>query len=831
MPPVSKAAQFNRPRHWNEVIGLTLVVLGVAYFMALVSYTPRDVPAWVWFNTASPPNNPAQNFVGPVGAVIAGFSYLCIGAASYLVAALLLGYGGVKLAIGSPLLRRLPWVVLFILSGACLAQLQPWFLQGWAHEFNNDGPGGTIGFHLGKLLLERFLGGPGSVLLVLGVYLVSLVLATGIRPIHLLVETISWIKRSIIHAFEAAEERRLTNASEAERHEAELHRLEKEQRRLEKDLRKKGVPSAVIASNTLEPAPFRPPPKVTDTSVPLPSALKLKSEKKEQALLNPTAAGAFDNYQMPDLDLLDEMDFTGHSEANHEELLAIQATLIETLAHFGIAASPGDITKGPTITRYEVYPAKGVRVDRIASLEADIQRATRAERINILAPIPGKDTVGIEIANSKKVKVTLREILDSEDWANTKARIPIALGKDVYGKTIIADLAAMPHCLVAGTTGSGKSVCINAVIASILYKFTPDELRFIMIDPKVVEMQIYNTLPHLVVPVVTDPKKVLLALRWVINEMENRYQMFAKLGVRNIASFNARPLPKSQAELNAERAASDAADEKFPDETDPSSNELTPDDFISDEILENAALATTAQPELPKMTVGRDDDLIIPNRLPYIVVIVDELADLMQTAPADVESGIARITQKARAAGIHMIIATQTPRADVITGVIKANVPCRIAFQVASGLDSRIILDEKGAERLLGQGDMLYMPPSSSRLIRSQGVLVTDDEIQKLVDFVSAQAPPSFDAAVQQTIEKGGDDADDVSEEDEELVTKCLEIIRQEKKASTSLLQRRLRLGYTRAARIVDILEDRGILGPGEGAKPREILVDLDSLV
>ncbi len=809
-------------------MGLTLVVLGVAYFMALVSYTPRDVPTWVWFNTASPPNNPAQNFVGPVGAVIAGFSYLCIGAASYLVAALLLGYGGVKLALGSPLLRRLPWVVVFVVSGACLAQMQPWFLQSWAHEFNNDGPGGTIGYHLGTRLLEKLLGGPGSAMLVLGVYLVSLVLATGIRPIHLLVATISWIKSAIIHAFEAAEERRLQNASEAERHEAELHRLEKEQRRLEKDLRKKGISTDAVdlmPRLAAEPASFRPPPKVTDTSVPLP---KLKSEKKEQALLNVSADGAFDNYQKPDVDLLDEMDFTGHSEANHEELLSIQATLIETLAHFGIAASPGDITKGPTITRYEVYPAKGVRVDRIASLEADIQRATRAERINILAPIPGKDTVGIEIANSKKVKVTLREILESEDWANTKAKIPIALGKDVYGKTIIADLAAMPHCLVAGTTGSGKSVCINAVIASILYKFTPDELRFIMIDPKVVEMQIYNTLPHLVVPVVTDPKKVLLALRWVINEMENRYQMFAKLGVRNIASFNARPLPKSQVELDAERAAEDAASEAAA-ETDPTSNELSDDDFISDEVLENAA--AVAQPELPKMSVGRDDDLIIPNRLPYIVVIVDELADLMQTAPADVESGIARITQKARAAGIHMIIATQTPRADVITGVIKANVPCRIAFQVASGLDSRIILDEKGAERLLGQGDMLYMPPSSSRLIRSQGVLVTDDEIQKLVDFVSAQAPASFDEAVQQKIETGGDEAEEVSEEDEELVTKCIEIIRQEKKASTSLLQRRLRLGYTRAARIVDILEDRGILGPGEGAKPREILVDLDSLV
>ena len=838
MPSTTKpTAKNNRPNHWNEVVGLTLIVLGVAYFMALVSYTPRDVPTWAPFGTTSSPNDPAQNFIGPIGAVIAGFSYLCIGAASYLVAALLLGYGGVKLVIGSPLSRRIPWIIAFIISGSCLAAIQPWFLQSWSREFNNDGPGGTLGHHLGKLFLEKWLGTPGSALLVGGIYLISLVLATGIRPIHLLIVSIGWIKNTFLRVFDALEQRRLAHASEGERHDTELRRLEKEQRRLERDLRRKGIvttPSASLSNPSFpdsDAAPFRPPPKVTDTSVPLPAApkpkLKPKPGKEAHEMLQ-AEAGAFAGYEKPEVDLLDAMDLTGHSEANHDELLAIQATLIETLAHFGIAASPGDITKGPTITRYEVYPARGVRVDRIASLEADIQRATRAERINILAPIPGKDTVGIEIANSKKVKVTLREILESEDWQNTKARIPIALGKDVYGKTIIADLAAMPHCLVAGTTGSGKSVCINAVIASILYRFTPDELRFIMIDPKVVEMQIYNTLPHLVVPVVTDPKKVLLALRWVINEMENRYQMFAKLGVRNIASFNARPLPKSQAELDAERAAEE---DKTPESHKTSSAEDTPladSDFISDAILENAALP---QPELPKMSVARDDDLIIPDRLPYIVVIVDELADLMQTAPADVESAIARITQKARAAGIHMIIATQTPRADVITGVIKANVPSRIAFQVASGLDSRIILDEKGAERLLGQGDMLYMPPSSSRLIRSQGVLVTDDEIQRLVDFVSAQAPASFDDAVQRKIEKGDDEEEEISEEDEELVQKCLEIIRQEKKASTSLLQRRLRLGYTRAARIVDILEDRGILGPGEGAKPREILVDLDSLV
>jgi len=478
--------------------------------------------------------------------------------------------------------------------------------------------------------------------------------------------------------------------------------------------------------------------------------------------------------------------------------------LIDTLKQFNIDASPGDITRGPAITRYELYPARGVRVDKISSLERDLARATRAERINILAPIPGKDTVGVEIANSKKVKVTLREILESEDWTHTKNRIPIVLGKDVYGKIILGDMAQMPHCLVAGTTGSGKSVCINAIIASILFRFSPEDLRFVMIDPKVVEMQMYNALPHLVMPVVTDPKKVLLALRWVVNEMETRYKIFAKVGVRNVTGFNARPKPKSQRELDLEKSPVEPAEARSTGEE---------------------------EAEGSSVSVPRDDDLIIPDRMPYIVVIIDELADLMQTAPADVESAIARITQMARAAGIHMIVATQTPRADVVTGVIKANIPTRIAFQVASALDSRVILDENGAERLLGQGDMFYRPPGTSRLIRSQGVLVTDDEIRNLVEFVSAQGAPAFDPGIQDQLESSARVEEEVSEEDEMLVEKCLEIIRQEKKASTSMLQRRLRLGYTRAARVVDILERRGILGPGDGAKPREILVDLDALV
>jgi S-DNA-T family DNA segregation ATPase FtsK/SpoIIIE len=637
--------------------------------------------------------------------------------------------------------------------------------------------------------------------------------------------------------------------------------------------------------------PVRPAPQIIDGTAPPPPRPKEPRKEKDMNLLSPVDC---EGYELPPIDLLDAVDLSSREAVDPAELRALQEVVIETLGQFGIEVSAGDITRGPTITRYEVYPAKGVRVDRILALERDLARATRAERINILAPIPGKDTVGIEIANSKKQKVTLRELFESDDFINTKARIPIALGKDVYGKTIVADLAAMPHGLVAGTTGSGKSVCINAIIASILYRFTPDQLRFIMIDPKVVEMQMYNALPHLVVPVVTDPKKVLLALRWAVDEMEKRYAIFAKTGVRNIGAFNARPKPKTQRELDEERLKlqPDLFDAHIPPPLQKASNAaepiatelpaalLDPDapvELPNDVLLDPAAPASSdveelsetahlhgdeasansekhpadhggevdpdadlpveslsAEERITRMTtvkVPRESELKIPERMSYIVIIVDELADLMQTAPADVESAIARITQKARAAGIHMIIATQTPRADVITGVIKANVPCRMAFQVASALDSRVILDENGAEKLLGQGDMLYRPPGSGRMLRAQGVLVTDEEVNRLVEYAANQGAPAFDHAIHSRIQgEGGEDGEEVSDEDQELVEKCIEVMRQEKKASTSLFQRRLRLGYTRAARILDILEDRGYVGPGEGAKPREILVDLDHI-
>ena len=447
-----------------------------------------------------------------------------------------------------------------------------------------------------------------------------------------------------------------------------------------------------------------------------------------------------------------------------------------------------------------------MKLEKITALTNNIAAALKAERIHILAPVPGKSSVGVEVPNLIKSKVIMRELLESEEWRSSKARVPLALGKDVYGHPIVADLAEMPHLLIAGSTGSGKSVCVNAIVACLLFKFSPDQLRFVMIDPKVVELQQYNALPHLVVPVVTDPKKVILALRWVVNEMEKRYQIFARVGVRNIKSFNDRPkdkpLPPREPELPlaAKKEKIEPGAEGFAVEVD------------------------------EEIVVPREEEIVIPEKLSYIVVIIDELADLMLVAPADVEMAIARITQMARAAGIHCIVATQRPSVDVITGVIKANIPCRIAFQVAAKVDSRTILDAMGADKLLGKGDMLYLPPGSAKLIRAQGALITDKEIDDIVQFIARQGKPSYEMEIHKQLAKSNStlDQEEGIDEDEDLIEQCIEVIRSEQKASVSLLQRRLRLGYTRAARIMDELENRGIVGPGRGAEPRDILIDLD---
>jgi S-DNA-T family DNA segregation ATPase FtsK/SpoIIIE len=430
-------------------------------------------------------------------------------------------------------------------------------------------------------------------------------------------------------------------------------------------------------------------------------------------------------------------------------------------------------------------------VEKIAGLDKNIALGMRAQSVRILAPIPGKAAVGVEVPNQHPTPVGMRELLESEDWANAKAELPIALGKDVSGRPLISDLAKMPHLLIAGATGSGKSVCINSIVASILYSKSPTDVRLIMVDPKVVELKIFNSLTHMYIPVVTEPKKVPAALKWLLGEMEQRYQIFAKSNVRNIVGFNNR--------------------KKGPKEAPP------------------------AQASLDGLEIPRDDDLPIPDRLPYIVAIIDELADLMMVAPAEIETSIARLAQLARAAGIHLIIATQRPSVNVITGVIKANLPSRIAFQVASQVDSRTILDTKGAETLIGRGDMLFSPPGTSRLVRAQGCFVADEEVQAIVEFMKKNGEPQYAKAVQQQIDKDSrEDDEEEGEEvdgessDEELYAKAIDVLKSSRRASTSMLQRRLRIGYNRAARIMEMMEEKGVVGPENGSSPREILGDLD---
>jgi S-DNA-T family DNA segregation ATPase FtsK/SpoIIIE len=836
--PREKRVIVDEPYAFHEVLAIVMIGIAAMFLLALISYSPTDLPSWVPFSTQAGSVSVVTNFIGPVGAVVAGYAYFFLGAASFLIPAVT-AWWAIQILTGARPFhpRNIISFALLVGSGACLVEFQSWFFQDWSLRYNlPKSAGGFFGYGVGHKLVEQFLGSVGSVIVVSIVYVITLIVITGIHPFQFL----SMLRRGIANLIEAMKERgpvfselKLPSFRKPEvpmRTRAKLERMEAlSEAAKETKSTKKAAPEKLDAPAQgdlfKDIAPNVPEPRIIDSSqsarkklTPEEAAGSLfDREKKESAVLSGVQ---FPDYKLPSLSILQYADDSDATPTNEGELIQQQTTIVSTLATFGVDVEPGDITRGPTITRFELYPAPGLRVNRITSLEADIARATKAERINILAPVPGKDTVGIEIANNEKIPVALRELFEDEAFRDSKAKLPLALGKDVYGRTIVGDLARMPHLLVAGATGSGKSVCINSIIASLLYRFTPDELRFIMVDPKVVEMQLYNDLPHMVIPVVTDPKKVLLALRWVINEMERRYALFAKVGTRNFDGFNTM---RDREMKELEDAAAILAEQPELD--------LVHHVKLSDDLETEGGFPEEEEFVLPvsrrnRPSSGSEE---LPESLPYIVVIIDELADLMQTAPADVETGIARIAQKARAAGIHLIVATQTPRADVVTGIIKANIPSRIAFQVSSKTDSRIILDANGAENLVGKGDMLYLPPGSAQLIRAQGALITDEEAQDLVDACSEQGAPRFEPDAQEALEGGefGGGDDEISDADEEILEKCLEVIYAEKKASTSLLQRRLRLGYTRAARMIDILESRGIVGAGEGAKPREILVDL----
>ncbi len=476
-----------------------------------------------------------------------------------------------------------------------------------------------------------------------------------------------------------------------------------------------------------------------------------------------------DGYHFPPIDLLkkDEFSNVGSIEA---EMESTAERLVETLRSFGVETKIVDISRGPTVTRYELQPSAGVKISKITNLSDDIALNLAAEGVRIEAPIPGKAAVGIEIPNRTGKVVRARDVIESQAFTGSKSKLTVALGKDIAGNAIVTDIHKMPHGLIAGSTGSGKSVCINTIIMSILYKATPDEVKLIMIDPKVVELAVYNGIPHLLVPVVTDPRKAAGTLGWAVSEMENRYRMFAASNVRDIDGYN------KVAEQNEEM-----------------------------------------------------------KRLPRIVIIIDELADLMMTAPKEVEDSINRIAAKARAAGMHLIIATQRPSVDVVTGVIKANIPTRIAFLVSSQIDSRTILDSSGAEKLLGKGDMLFNPAGAIKPHRIQGCFVSDDEVEKVVEFVKADHSANYDEEIMQEIDRqatmskkdraAAADDDDGGDDVDSMFGAAVEVVIEMGQASTSMLQRKLKLGYARAARLMDDMEARGIIGGYEGAKPRAVLI------
>ncbi|MEC0123818.1 FtsK/SpoIIIE family DNA translocase [Paenibacillus pabuli] len=463
-------------------------------------------------------------------------------------------------------------------------------------------------------------------------------------------------------------------------------------------------------------------------------------------------------YKLPSFRLLSKPN-NGGKGGDQKDYMQTARKLEATLESFGVRAKVLEVVRGPAVTRYEIQPDIGVKVSRIVSLTDDIALALAAKDIRMEAPIPGKSAIGIEVPNGEVSVVTMREVMETATFQDAESKVTIAFGRDISGQTIIGNLARMPHLLVAGATGSGKSVCINGIITSILYKAKPDEVKFLMVDPKMVELNVYNGIPHLMAPVVTDPKRASLALKKIVVEMEKRYELFSKSGTRNVEGYN---------------------------------------------------------------NLMKDNPAAV---LPYIVVIVDELADLMMVAAGDVEDAIARLAQMARAAGIHLIIATQRPSVDVITGVIKANIPSRIAFGVSSQVDSRTILDMGGAEKLLGRGDMLFMPMGASKPVRVQGAFMSDEEVENIVNYVRGQGEAQYDESIVPEVDDSIQAADEVQDE---LYEQAVQIILEAKQASVSLLQRRMRVGYTRAARLIDSMEARGVIGPYEGSKPREVLVSLE---
>jgi len=777
---------------WLEAVGIILIAAGVLCLLGLMSYEWRDIST-----LKTPPNDPPVNFIGPVGAWFSYGLFGLLGLAGYLFPAGLLYLGLANLVkpdggIG----RRIVWISVLLLSVSMFLSLDADSWQKRCEILNIGFAGGIAGEIITQRLLIGLIGGIGTGILATALFIVGLIMLLEVHPAVIWMKTREGFSALQTH-FLDWRRGRMDRKAQLEDEEKEIARR---RRQLEESMKIPAkAPKTTVAAKPVA-APKPPPPVIEDdiedepeAIIPPPPPPKPKLppfERKPKppapepvSYVIPPPQEKANGYKLPPLSLLDPTP-TAAAIDHSGEMVDSGVILKETLAEFGIDVEVTNVERGPVVTRYELLPAAGVRVEKISSLSNNIALAMKAESIRVQAPIPGKGVVGIEIPNNTTTTVYFREMIEAPYWQSGKPALPLALGKDVGGHVLVADLADMPHMLIAGATGAGKTVCMNSILTGLLMARSPDEMKLMLVDPKIVEFSNYNTLPHLVVPVITDPKKVAHGLRWAISEMEKRYKLFAKVGVRHIKGFNNRPLVKQE------------------------------------ELFGGDSLLPVEPPAAEK----------IPDKVPYIVIVIDELADLMMVAQAEIEGYIARLAQLSRATGIHMIIATQRPSVNVITGTIKANFPSRISFQVAQKVDSRTILDASGADKLLGKGDMLFLSPGG-KLTRAQGTYTSDGEIHRVVDFIKAQGiAPVFETAIKEKIESSTTDLPDM-EEDDGLLENAIEIIRQTKRASTSSLQRRLRIGYTRAARVMDILEEKGIVGPASGSDPREILVDLDGEV
>jgi len=763
----------------RELAGIGVLTFSALMILALVSYDPGDI-----FILQAPPNDPPFNFIGPVGAWFSFLVLMMFGDGAWLTppGCILIGL----LLLFRPAERigwRLLWILVFLLALSGLLALHP---AGWGRldaRFNIAGvTGGVAGWLIADRWLAGWLGQAGATIMLIGLLLVGLTLCVGFQRMtvfgRVLTEQFRRL-RSRLAAFMTARRDRLEIIAREERDLARQIALK------EKAMRKVARP---VKEFTVEPVEAVTPPALTsvinppDTDPPVEKSVSRASVpgKAVDRVAKPAKSSlpSADHYELPPLSLLKPISASG-DRSIESDFQTTAKILQETLADFGVECEVVNYKQGPVVTQYELKPAAGVRVERITQLSNNLALTLKATSVRVQAPIPGKGVVGIEVPNSSATKVYLREILEGNTWKTMRCAIPLVLGKDVAGNDLVADLAAMPHLLIAGATGSGKTVCMNSILAGMLMSRTPAQLKFMLVDPKRVEFASYTNLPHLVAPVIVESKRVPLGLHWAISEMENRYKLFAKVGVRNIQGFNSRP------------------------------------------VEQNLPVAEI---------VGEEDQAnLVPDRIPYIVIVIDELSDLMLVAQADVENAIARLAQMSRAVGIHMILATQRPSVNVITGTIKANFPARISFQVAQKVDSRTILDTSGADKLLGRGDMLILPPGSSKLVRAQGAMTTDDDITAIVEFWRKQGEPSYEMKLKASIESTAPvpDLDDEGV-DEEMLQSAIAVIRETQRASVSLLQRRLKIGYNRAGRLMDQLESKGIVGPVHGSDPREILIDLD---